>query len=100
MSKVSFFSCIFQDFFWYAQVWTKQLARPAHGSVAIATLGGMGGSKLYMPYTLAKWGLTNANGYNVINAWDNKPLGKFGLNQQFNLTVTPMSIDIWIATPL
>jgi len=82
-------------------IWTKQLAKPIKGSVAIGILNlWWKGMAWEISMSLGELGLTNPKGYNLTDAWEGKPLGSFDIKQQFNVTVFPSSLQLWIAQPL
>jgi len=82
-------------------VWTKQLANPKKGSVALGIFSDWWkGMDWVISISLAKMGLTNPAGYSVLECWEGRDLGHMDINTVMNITVFPSSLQLWIATPL
>ncbi|XP_046546387.1 alpha-N-acetylgalactosaminidase-like [Haliotis rubra] len=81
------------------QVWLKPLVKP--GSYAVAFFNpNSAGTPTRMSLTLADITLTNQNGYNVTEVFDNVGMGMFKPSGQFNVTVNPTGIVLVKAVPL
>ncbi|RUS81951.1 hypothetical protein EGW08_010296 [Elysia chlorotica] len=79
-------------------VWVKKLAS---GGLAIGILN-VNNQGTPQKYTTAfsDLGFTNKNGYVAREAFENKLLGKYALDEKFTIYVDPTSIYIMIADPL
>ncbi|XP_067661048.1 alpha-N-acetylgalactosaminidase-like isoform X1 [Haliotis asinina] len=81
------------------QVWLKPLVKP--GSYAVAFFNpNSAGTPTRMSLTLADITLTNQNGYNVTEVFDDVNMGMFKPSGQFNVTVNPTGIVLVKAVPL
>ena len=81
------------------QVWTRPL-NPT-GSVAVAFLNmGDGGGPSKVSVKLTDIGLTHAQGYSLVEVFDNKSLGKMLPNSTFTCAVNPTGVVFVRATRL
>ena len=82
-------------------LWQKPLALPKPGSFAIGVLNQDDQGRAF-PYqfALGDIGLTNVNGYNVTDVFENKPIGAFKLTQKIPLLIDPTCIVILKVVPL
>ncbi|XP_048245904.1 alpha-N-acetylgalactosaminidase-like [Haliotis rufescens] len=81
------------------QVWLKPLVKP--GSYAVAFFNpNSDGTPTRMSLTLADITLTNQNGYNITNVFDDVSMGMYKPSGQFNVTVNPTGIVLVKAMPL
>ncbi|XP_059164298.1 alpha-N-acetylgalactosaminidase-like isoform X2 [Physella acuta] len=79
-------------------VWVKKLST---GSLAIGVLNKNNeGTPVPFKTSFADLGFSNKNGYSLTEVFENKPIGKYQLTQQFVIYVEPTSCFLMTATPL
>lgn len=79
-------------------VWVKKLST---GSLAIGVLNKNNeGTPVPFKTSFADLGFSNKNGYSLTEVFENKPIGKYQLTQQFVIYVEPTSCFLVTATPL
>lgn len=79
-------------------VWVKKLVNPGSYAVGILNVNNQGTPQKYTT-SFADLAFKNKNGYVVREAFENKPIGKYKLDEQFTVYIDPTSIYIMIADP-
>ncbi|GFO45388.1 alpha-n-acetylgalactosaminidase-like [Plakobranchus ocellatus] len=79
-------------------VWVKKLAKPGSRAIGVLNINNQGTPQKYTT-SFSDLGFTNKKGYNVREAFENKTMGSYGLDQKFTIYVDPTSIFIMFADP-
>ena len=80
-------------------VWVKKLYKPGSAAIGVLNYNNQGTPQKYTT-SFADLAFKNKNGYVVREAFENKTMGKYALDQEFTIYVDPTSISILIADPL
>ncbi|XP_046376191.2 alpha-N-acetylgalactosaminidase-like [Haliotis rufescens] len=81
------------------QVWTKALAFPRSYAVAFFNPD-LGGTPTLVTLTLSHIQLTNQNGYNITDVFDDINIGTYNLTDKFSISVNPEGIVLLKIVPL
>lgn len=80
-------------------VWLKPLSVKDSFAVAVLNKDNQGKPTRFI-ISLGDIGLTNVNGYNVTEVFDNRPLGQYRLTQDLILDVDPTGVFLMKVLPL
>ncbi|XP_071111574.1 alpha-galactosidase A-like isoform X2 [Haliotis cracherodii] len=81
------------------QVWTKALAFPRSYAVAFFNPD-LGGTPTLVTLTLSQIQLTNQNGYNITDVFDDINIGTYNLTDKFSISINPEGIVLLKIVPL